>query len=42
VKPKRVKLCGYHSVKVKVDFKVDYVIAVLKLFETKSEATNEG
>jgi hypothetical protein len=25
VKPRRVKLCGYHSVKVKVEFKVEYL-----------------
>lgn len=42
VKRKRVKLCGYHSVKVKVDIQVDYALAVLKWFENKSEASNRG
>ena len=42
VKPKRVKLCGYHSVKVKVDIAVDCADAVFKWFENKSEASNEG
>jgi len=42
VKSKRVKLCGYISVNVKVDIQVDYVLAVMKWFESKSKATNEG